>query len=1224
MKIRSIRLQNLGSLSGIWHIDFTDPAFTENSIFAITGPTGAGKSTLLDGLCLALYGATPRLGKITKSANQIMSRHSGTCFAEVEFSTNKGAFRCHWAQHRSRNKSRGELQQPRHEIVDAENNSVLASKIREVSIKVEAVTGMDFERFTRSTLLAQGGFAAFLQASDDERSPILEQITGTEVYSHISQKVHELHLLEQTKLRDCEQTITNISLLPSEEELRLKQKMCKANTEAHTISKSLKDLAAQRNWLTNLQNIKAELKTYEDQQKALAKEQEHFTPQLRTLTEALAARELEAHYVSLEKLHALETQAKQEQKGLKRKQLGLEKVQLQQFTRVQAAATTLKCAELGREEGLKCIRDVQQLDSTIQNSLQNFTKQDLDYRAAKEQCAKNHGHLTELIKKIDQAEASEKLLDDYFLRHKTDEQLLEEIGSMEGALTRIEELQKQHKTLLSSKEQLLADLQRCDKQGAALTGKLDLIKEKTCANSLHRQKSKEKICKLLQGNDADALLQQQFSTEKRQQKIVDLILLQEQLACQQKELHILREEQLANTTKSKNLKQHLHKAQAQSITQLREISLLEKNVLLLVRVQSLERDRQQLQDGLPCPLCGAISHPYTVQESPDAGDAEQQLQLAKSQQATLEKEIRHLSTQITRAEEQTISQQKGAAEKNRQIQKTNKAIQQLLTELHLHKGVEVTIPLLHQEKEQLSLLHKKLQQQLQELKDSSQEKETLTKEKDALLRQKQELELAVLEAKHRSSASQKGLKENASMKKEVHEAIGEHSRKLSDMLRPHTPEGLSPDNIRVQLQDFRSRIACWHDKKNLQKEVSTQRIRLKAEHEHTVSLCATADKTAMQLRTTCKQIKTELQHLQAKRSSLFGNKKTEEEADRLERTVTEAGKKVQLLQQEQEIVAADLTAVNTLHTRLQEEAKTRCREIQNLQQQFNRTMEASIFSSTEMFLKARRTAAETDQLQQRHNRLQQREIELASLRRERQKNLLFEQEKKIGNETADSLEGKIREKELLLEKLQSQVISIREQLKRNSNDKEKVHKQLEAISEQKEISSRWNQLHLLIGSADGKKFRNFAQGLTFELMVHHANTHLRRMSRRYILIRDTDSPLDLNVIDTYQADEIRSTKNLSGGESFLVSLALALGLSKMASRNVRVDSLFLDEGFGTLDENALESALETLAGLREENKLIGVISHVRTLQERVPLQIRIIPGSGGQSRISGPGVSRGV
>jgi len=139
--------------------------------------------------------------------------------------------------------------------------------------------------------------------------------------------------------------------------------------------------------------------------------------------------------------------------------------------------------------------------------------------------------------------------------------------------------------------------------------------------------------------------------------------------------------------------------------------------------------------------------------------------------------------------------------------------------------------------------------------------------------------------------------------------------------------------------------------------------------------------------------------------------------------------------------------------------------------------------------------------------------------------------------------------------------------------------------------------------------------------VVQANRHLRKMSDRYLLIRDKNSPLDLDIMDNYQAGEVRTTKNLSGGERFLVSLALALGLSGMASHNVRIDSLFLDEGFGTLDEDTLESALETLSSLQREGKIIGIISHVPALKERIPVQIQVEKTGGGRSRISGPGCS---
>ncbi|MCF8054742.1 MAG: AAA family ATPase, partial [Deltaproteobacteria bacterium] len=169
MKILNLRFKNLNSLVGEWQIDLTHPAFASDGIFAITGPTGAGKTTILDAICLALYGRTPRLNKVTKSGNEIMSRQTGECFAEVMFEAQnrKGGterYRCHWSQHRARKKSDGELQAQKQEIANADTGEIFESKIKGVADQIESATGMDFDRFTRSMLLAQGGFSAFLQA----------------------------------------------------------------------------------------------------------------------------------------------------------------------------------------------------------------------------------------------------------------------------------------------------------------------------------------------------------------------------------------------------------------------------------------------------------------------------------------------------------------------------------------------------------------------------------------------------------------------------------------------------------------------------------------------------------------------------------------------------------------------------------------------------------------------------------------------------------------------------------------------------------------------------------------------------------------------------------------------------------------------------------------------------------------------------------------------------
>ncbi len=157
----------------------------------------------------------------------------------------------------------------------------------------------------------------------------------------------------------------------------------------------------------------------------------------------------------------------------------------------------------------------------------------------------------------------------------------------------------------------------------------------------------------------------------------------------------------------------------------------------------------------------------------------------------------------------------------------------------------------------------------------------------------------------------------------------------------------------------------------------------------------------------------------------------------------------------------------------------------------------------------------------------------------------------------------------------------------------------------------------MIGSKDGNKFAKFAQGITLDQLIYLANKHLEILSPRYELQRNIDSNklLEIEVVDGFQGDISRPVSTLSGGESFIVSLALALGLSALASQKISIDSLFLDEGFGTLDPDSLEMALNALSALQSSGKMIGVISHVEALKERIPLQIRVIPKGDGTSFI---------
>ena len=190
MKILKITFQNQNSLKGQHSIDLDSGLLSEAGIFSITGPTGAGKSTILDAITLALFGKAARYETET-NPGEMMTRGTGECAAEVLFECGKGRYRAKWTRARARKKPDGNLQNPKREISD-EEGQILAERLREADHLITELTGLDYQRFLRSVLLAQGRFREFLDANDNDRGDLLERITGTEIYSEISKKAYEI------------------------------------------------------------------------------------------------------------------------------------------------------------------------------------------------------------------------------------------------------------------------------------------------------------------------------------------------------------------------------------------------------------------------------------------------------------------------------------------------------------------------------------------------------------------------------------------------------------------------------------------------------------------------------------------------------------------------------------------------------------------------------------------------------------------------------------------------------------------------------------------------------------------------------------------------------------------------------------------------------------------------------------------------------------------------
>nr|WP_051419473.1 AAA family ATPase [Candidatus Sodalis pierantonius] len=234
MKIRTLRLKNLNALQGEWKIDFTAAPFDRSSLFAITGPTGAGKTTLLDAISLALYHQTPRLKN--NPGPELMTRHTAEALAEVEFAVKGVGYRAFWSQCRAKNQPNGNLQEAKVELARISDGLILADKISDKKRLIAELTGLDFARFTKSILLAQGDFAAFLNADAKSRAGLLEELTGTDIYGRISADVFERNKAVRNELAQWEARAGAIEMLTGEQQAALEDELTQRQQEEQRLN----------------------------------------------------------------------------------------------------------------------------------------------------------------------------------------------------------------------------------------------------------------------------------------------------------------------------------------------------------------------------------------------------------------------------------------------------------------------------------------------------------------------------------------------------------------------------------------------------------------------------------------------------------------------------------------------------------------------------------------------------------------------------------------------------------------------------------------------------------------------------------------------------------------------------------------------------------------------------------------------------------------------------
>ncbi|WP_331832704.1 AAA family ATPase [Pseudomonas sp. LH21] len=1200
MKILAIRLKNLASLAGPIDIDFTAEPLASAGLFAITGPTGAGKSTLLDALCLALFGSVPRLNDIAREAKvpdadgeiptsdprNLLRRGTGSGFAEVDFvGIDGGRYRARWEANRAREKATGKLQNSRQSLYDLDSEQLLGSGKNEYKQLVEARLGLNFEQFTRAVMLAQSEFGAFLKADDRERSELLEKLTNTAIYTRLGQRAF-------SKARETGEVHNDLKkqaehLLPMDTEARaaLDQALEQAQQQFKAEQTRQRKLEQQRTWFAEQQRLQAQ---HSEAGTALQNAEHEW-------------QQLAEQRVDLQRLERLAPQR-------------------HQFHRQQHLAGQLAPVLADIDQQLRQQTELQQHTDALQQALETARQHLVQHQAL-------HGENAPRLRQAFAAQGDLARLDKELAEQREAcNQAEQEVGAAQQQLQQLEDNQQRSQQQLARIDSALAESEPLGSLADAWQAYLPQLKQVMLIGG-RLAKGREELPGLqAQASQANAQLQAQrehFELLFREAgaepqalaEQIDLLgaMLQDNRKQQRavEELSRLhgREMELRNGLDAQRERQQQAMQQRQQLigegtAAKAELESAEQALTLtrqllerqrLARNTSVEELRAQLRDGEPCPVCGSAEHPFHQPEAllHSLGRHDQ------AEEAAAQQQVEQLNTRLVELRTQLGVVNAQLKDYQQQQQQLGEQLQPVLEQVQAHALWPALAP------QDDSARGKWLDGQLRRLGDEIDRDE---KRQGALLALQKDAARLTQQLQAAGEAQQQAQRHLD----QQHQALAADEQQLAQALE--SLESVLPPEILQALRDDPANAFLGLDQQIAQRrqQLDLRKDELEEQQARQVQLDKLRDQqqarlhSQQQLQQKLAVLDEQRRQAQATLDELLGEQPSAEawqqhmdtQLEQARTAEADSARQLQALHTQGVQLAGELKANQQRQQALEQEHQQLQGEIAQWRSEHPELDDAGL---------DRLLAIDDSQVSELRQRLQAAEKAV-----EQGRVLLGEREQRLQQHTAqahgelpvDALETALAELAAQLAAQEQQCAELRAQQAEDQRRQQASQALAEQIDQAYQQWQRWARLNALIGSASGDVFRKIAQGYNLDLLLHHANSQLRQLARRYRLKRG-GSALGLLVLDTEMGDELRSVHSLSGGETFLVSLALALGLASMASSTLRIESLFIDEGFGSLDPESLQLAMDALDGLQAQGRKVAVISHVQEMHERIPVQIQV-------------------